>query len=272
MTDDNQPIDPVAHAAEQLLYGDPAAAAEHLRTAIRHEAAKQNAHQMRQGRLNATHARSLTSLQKFLDDNDAYRDPVVQSAGRTVMAQEQLHDLEAAGFDRQKFREANNRDLTEQDVFNAHLEFRANGVPGVRSDDELLDATAQHLEDKFGIKRRIANIDRSRKRGVDDRMRVAAAGRGMSLEEYEQQQLPSRMPSYDQYGGEPVTAQSIQQSTLAAFGDGVPAEADASRKANHRNAIQRMQAARAPSKLAPQVEVDMDRNSRRYPDRRQATG
>jgi len=32
--DDNQPIDPMAHAAEQLLYGDPATAAEHLRAAI----------------------------------------------------------------------------------------------------------------------------------------------------------------------------------------------------------------------------------------------
>jgi hypothetical protein len=100
------------------------------------------------------------------------------------MAREQLKDLEGAAFDRAKFRAATGHDVSEQDVFNAHLEFRANNIPGVRSDVELLDAVAGHLEDKFGIKRRVTNIDRNRSRGIQDRLKLSAHSHGVDLDDY----------------------------------------------------------------------------------------
>jgi hypothetical protein len=78
------------------------------------------------------------------------------------------------------------------------------------------------------------------------------------------------MPSYDQYGGETVTLESIQQSTLRGFGDGVTDVEDAERIANRKSAFGRFYATQGadPRPGAPRddVQVDMDRDSRRYPD------
>lgn len=52
------------------------------------------------------------------------------------------------------------------------------------------------------------------------------------------------MPSYDQYGGETVTLESIQQSTLRGFGDGVTDVEDAERIANRKSAFGRFYANR----------------------------
>lgn len=206
-----------------------------------------------------------------MEDNDPFHDPLVMAAGKAAMVDEQYHDLVNAGFlDVQQFREKTGRNPTENDIFNLHLQARAQGVRGVRSDDELLDATAGRIEDRFGIRRRLRSEDANRKRAVEDRKRLSAASHGQTLEEYERQQLPSRMPNAPSYDG-PVTRESIQRSTLSAFGDGVTDEAEAARMENRRNAIARIQQSRASTKMAPQVQINRGTESR-FSDRRQATG
>jgi hypothetical protein len=134
--DNNEFVDPIKEASESLLYGDPDTAAEKLRTAIHFEAARLNAHQARDGRLRAAHSKSMAALNKFMEENDAYKDPVVQAAGKAAMCSEQYADLVNSGFlDVAKFKEQTGRAPTEQDVFNWHLQARANDVRGIRSEE-----------------------------------------------------------------------------------------------------------------------------------------
>src|SRR5258708_20071044 len=160
MTDhaDNTPdqIDPFGDAAESLLYGDPEVAKEKLRGAIIYGAAQTNAHQERQGRLRAEHARSMASLAKFNELNDAFEDPLVQAAGKAAMASEQYADLVNAGhLNVEKFREATGRNPTDQDIFQLHLEARAAGVRGLRSTEKLLDDVPSTPQEKFGLKKQL---------------------------------------------------------------------------------------------------------------------
>jgi hypothetical protein len=114
----------------------------------------------------------------------------------------------------------------------------------VRSDDELLGATAVHVQDKFGIRPRIEDIDKNRTAAARERMKLSAASRGMPLEGYEQEQLPSRMPNQNSYAGEPVTPHQVARSTLNAFGHGVTDEADLTRMTNRRMRSPKMRESR----------------------------
>jgi hypothetical protein len=270
--ENGQPIDPVTQAAETLLYGDPETAAVALRKAIHSEASRMVAHQAANGRIHAAHRKSMTALQRFVDDNDAFKDPAIQAAGRSIMAQEQLRDLEAIGFDRQKFEEAEGRKLNEQDVFNAHLEFRANGIPGIRSDDELLDATAGHLEDKFGIRRRLSNIDRNRQRAITERKRVSAQSHGVDLEDYQTNFEPhSRQPNLD--SGEVVTAETMHARERREAGEGGE-DLTAKRSAAFKKYFEGRGQGTDRRPGAPRDDVRLSRTAddARYPDRRGAEG
>src|SRR5258706_13104241 len=171
-TDNNEFVDPFGEASESLLYGDPDIAKEKLRTAIIYGAAQANAHQARDARIRGEHARSMESLRRFNELNDAFEDPLVQAAGKAAMASEQYADLVNAGhLNVEKFKEQTGRAPTDHDVFQLHLEARANGVRGLRSTEKLLDDVAGTIEEKFGVKRRILNIDQNRTNAARDRMK-----------------------------------------------------------------------------------------------------
>jgi hypothetical protein len=272
---DNTPdqIDPFGDAAETLLYGDPDIAKEKLRTAIIYGAAQTNAHQERQGRLRAEHARSMDSLRKFSELNDAFEDPLVQAAGRAAMVNEQYNDLTRAGFlNVEKFRETTGRNPTDADIFNLHLEARANGVRGLRSTEKLLDDVAATIEEKFGVKRRITDIDQNRTHGARSMVNERRALRGLPPEEFGDDQPAPRARSRD--GDRPVSDTTPEQYTRDQFGYGRDADdaVDAQMAQSRKNAI----ADRLSRNLArdrnvrADVQVNMDRDSRRYPDRRGA--
>jgi hypothetical protein len=273
MTDNNDQtrpeVDPFQAAADSLLYGSPEDAGKTLRDAIYTGAQQIQQHQARQGVIQRELASSGEVAKRFAEENPEWaKNPMIRDAIKAGMRVEQLNDLIKAGVDIGKWSEGLGRVPNENEIFNAHLELRAAGRPEVRTPEQLFDDVAGQAEETFGLRRRLRSEDANRKRAAQDRVKAAAAAHGMTVEQYEMNQLPSRMPNYTDIDSEPVTTQSIQQSTLRSFGDGVPAEADASRKANHRNAIARMQQSRAGTKLAPQVEVNRSADDRRYPDRR----
>jgi hypothetical protein len=164
--DTPEQIDPTQGAVESLLYSDAETGAAKLWAAIHHEASRLNAHQAHQGRIQAAHQESMSALARLMENNDSFKDPLVQAAGRAAMVVEQYRDLLDAGvIDPEKFRTETGRNVTEQDVFQLHVQGRANGVRGLRSDDELLQATAGQIRDKFGIRPHIDDIDKSPEAG-----------------------------------------------------------------------------------------------------------
>jgi hypothetical protein len=109
----------------------------------------------------------MASLAKFNELNDAFEDPLVQAAGKAAMASEQYADLVNAGFlNVEKFKETTCRAPTDHDIFQLHLQARPSGVRGLRSTNKLLDDVAATIEGKFGIKRRVTDIDNNRKRAI----------------------------------------------------------------------------------------------------------
>jgi hypothetical protein len=263
-------VDPFQAAAESLLYAGPEDAAKSLRDAILQGAAQVQAHQSRQSIIERELAASRAEAERFANENpDWAKDPMTVDAIKAGMRVEQLNDLMNAGVDIGKWSESLGRVPSPDDIYNAHLEMRAAGNRGVRTPAQLFDDVASQVETKFGLRRRLRSEEHNRARAVRDRLVASAKSHGMTPEEYAISQPMSRQANLD--AGEEVTTQSIQQATLRAFGDGVTAEEDASRKANHRDAIARMQQSRVSTKMAPQapqVQVDMDRNSRRHADRR----
>jgi hypothetical protein len=267
-TDNNEFVDPVKEASEILLYGDPDTAAEKLRTAIHFEAARLNQHEARDGRVRSEHARSMESLRKFNDLNDAFRDPLIQAAGSAAMASEQYSDLVNAGFlNVEKFRETTGRNPSDHDIFQLHLEARANGVKGLRSTDKLLDDVATTIEEKFGVKRRVTNIDENRKRGVTERMKASAASHGTDLEGYATSFQPmNRQPNLD--AGEYATPETIAARDRRDAGEG-----GADLTPNRKAAFDKFFANRGGGtdrRPNADVQVNRDRNSSRYPDRQAA--
>jgi hypothetical protein len=258
MTYQSDQQDPMLDVAEVLLYGDPETAATKLRTAIRSEAANLNAQQAHEGRLRAEHARSTAALKKFMVNNDAFNDPVIEGAGMTAMAIEQMRDLEQAGFSSEQFRAATGREPTTQDVFNLHLQYRANGAPGVRSSERLMDDVAQQLEEKFGVRRRINNVDASRRRSARDMVNERRALRGLPPAEFDE-------AAAEPFRSTPVTEESNKAWTARQFGDGIEDGPD--RVQGRRNAIAQMRRSRGQD---PELRVSRVPTDYRYPDRQPA--
>lgn len=271
-TDNNQdqPQDPYELATSQMLYGSPEEAAQHFRAAVERGVNEALAQQAHVGRINAAHQKSMSALSKFVEQNPAYADPIVQAGGRAAMLAEQYRDLlDSGAIDPAKFQQETGRLPTEADVFNMHLRGRAAGVKGLRTEEELLGAVGQRLYDKFGIRPHVEDIDRSRKEGVLKRQEVSAHRRGMSLDQYLTEVAPqSRQPNVDSRG-EPVTTESIQQATLRSFGSEVDDAADAARLQVRKSAIQQMKEARTgPNNMRfSRTAADYQ-----YPDRQQGTG
>jgi hypothetical protein len=269
MTDhtDNTPdqIDPFGDAAESLLYSDPDTAKEKLRTAIIYGAAQTNAHQERQGRLRAEHTRSMESLRKFNELNDAFEDPLVQAAGKAAMASEQYADLVNAGhLNVEKFREATGRDPTDHDIFQLHLEARANGVRGLRSTEKLLDDVAGTIEEKFGVKRRRTDIDQNRTHSARSMVNERRKLRGLPPEEFGEERPAPRPQARD--GDQPATSNSVQEWTAKQFGAGLEDDVPV-RLEKRRSVIADMQRSRsAPNNMRFNRTAD----DYRYPDRRAA--
>ena len=224
--DPNQdPIDPVADAATSMLYGDPEEAAGKLRNAIHFEAARLNQHQAHDARIRAAHAKSMAAVNKFMEENEAFKDPLVQAAGRAAMVEEQYRDLLDAGFlDVKKFTETTGRTPTAQDIFDQHLRARAHNVRGVRSDEDLLAAAAGQIKDKFGISPRIREIEKNRSNAVRERMKASAASHGVDLDKYTTDWAPqSRQPNLVDVG-EAATPETIAARDRRDLGEGVTAE------------------------------------------------
>jgi hypothetical protein len=100
-------------------------------------------------------------------------------------------------------------------------------------------------------------------------MRVAAEARGMTLEQYKQQQLPNRMPNVD--SGEAATSESIQAADRRNSGEGGVNLTERRSAAFQKHFVNRVGGGkgtdRRPGARRDEVQVNMDRDSRRYPDR-----
>ncbi len=195
-----------------------------------------------------------------------------KAAGEAFCYEELLHDLTRAGvLDLAKHREQFGHDPTFGEIANMHLQAAAHGVKGIRPVHEWFDRAMERTEEQVpAARRRIKDIDHSRKRAVQDRMNASAMARGLTPEEYAAQQLPSRMPNYSSYDGEPVTPQTMQRATLEAFGEGVTADQDAARIAKNKAAIAAMTNRTQGTDRRPGASVRFDRSAddRRFPDRR----
>jgi hypothetical protein len=259
-----QPLDPLTEATEFLLYGDPETAATKLRTAIHAESEK--AHQVRQRRerLVAEHTRSMASLAKFNNNNDSFSDdPVIQGAGEAAMAIEQLRDLEGAGFDRKKAEESMGRQLKREDVFNLHLQMRADGARGMRSTDDLLKHIGETLEEKFGVRMRRVNEEDNRRHAIKERINATRALRGLPPEDRGDEAPRARS------GDEPVTAETLKRDVRKGFGMEADPAVDDAITASRRKGFDTIASGRYVNKGADPANIRLNRSSE---DRRAAFG
>jgi hypothetical protein len=135
------------------------------------------------------------------------------------MRVEQLNDLIKAGFDIGQYAEKTGRAPSQNDIFNMHRDLRSVGNPSMRSPEQLFEDVSGQIEGKFGIQRRVKNIDANRKRGVADRMKQSANSHGTDLDEYQTNWAPqSRQPNLDM--GAPATAETIAARDRRDAGEG----------------------------------------------------
>lgn len=268
------PQDPVNAAAEMLLYGSPEEAAAKLREAIHAEAAKIHQHQANTGRLRAEQTRSQAALQRFRDDNPEFvASEAAVAAGERFCYSEQIKDLEKVGlFDRAKFRAEHGRDATFGEIGDFHLLARSNNFD-VRPVDEILNTAADRVTEEMPQhRRRLHSEEASRKRAVLDRQRVSARSRGVDINDYLTNIAPrSRQPNLD--SGEPVTTETMAARERREAGEGGVDLTERRSAAFQKHFANRVGGGKGTDRRpnAPRagddVQLNMDRNSRCYPDR-----
>jgi hypothetical protein len=146
---EDQPNDPFEAAAESIQFEAPDQAALKLRRAIGQ--AMQEGESDR--RLQSTVARSMEELAAFRVRNPNLNDDMVEAAIERRVIKEQLADLEAAGADLKAWSQTLGHDPTPFEIANAHLQYRANGLKGVRTASALLEAATDTVTSRFGIPR-----------------------------------------------------------------------------------------------------------------------
>jgi hypothetical protein len=151
-----------------------------------------------------------------------------------------------------------------------HLQAAAAGHPGIRLVDQWFDSAIDRLEEKIPTaRRRIRDEAHNRKRAIADRMKVSAQSHGWSQEEYAINQPQTRQPNLD-YRDQPVTPRTMQQQTLAAFGEGVSAEQAATRSQRNSEYIASLKTRTQGTDRRPgaAVRVNREASDYRYADRR----
>jgi hypothetical protein len=260
-------IDPVQRAAETLLYGSPDDAAVALRQAIHAESDRMANHKAASGRVQRELAASQKVAEEFAAENPQWaQNPLIVGAVKAGMAVEQLNDLLKAGFDIGQFAEKMGRPPSHDEIFNMHLQARANGNPNVRSAKELFnEGVAAQIEGQFGVRRRVTDIDSNRKRGAQNMVNERRALRGLPPEELGEERPTPRAQSRD--GDRPVSATTPEEYTRAQFGYGRDADdaVDAQMMQSRKNAI----TDRMNRNIARDSNVRVNRTAedRRYPDR-----
>jgi hypothetical protein len=260
----DQFVDPVQQAAEALLYSSPDDAAVALRRAIHTEADRMATARAHNDRIAREVASSQEVAQRFSEENPEWaKDPMIRDAVKAGMRVEQLSDLIEAGIDIGKWSESlGGRIPNETEIFNAHRDLRSIGNPQMRSPTQLFEDVAGQVENKFGLRRRLRSEEASRKRAIQDRMKVSANSHGVDLDGYATNYLPvSRQPNLDD--GEPATAQTMQQWTAKQFGAGLEDDT-AARIEKRKSVVADMQR----NRTAPNTRISRVADDYRYPDRR----
>jgi len=122
--------------------------------------------------------------------------------------------------------------------FQLHLEARAAGVRGLRSTEKLLDDVASTLEEKFGVRKRVTDLDQNRKRGARNMVNERRALRGLPPEEFGEERPTPRAQSRDG-DRRPVSDTTPEEYTRSQFGygrdtdDAVDVQMHQSRKKRH---------------------------------------
>jgi hypothetical protein len=136
------------------------------------------------------------------------------------MAVEQLDDLLKAGFNIGQFTEKIGRVPTHDEIFNMHLQARANGNPNTRSAKELLtNVVAGKIEGEFGVRRRVKDVENNRTRAIQDRIANDRKLRGLPPEDFGEKPPQRSQPRDD--GDQPATPNSVQAWTAQQFGSGL---------------------------------------------------
>jgi hypothetical protein len=258
-------IDPVKEASEALLYGDPDMAAEKLRNAIHAESDRMANVKAASNRVQRELAASRKVAEDFATENPEWaKNPLIQGAVKSAMAVEQLNDLIAAGFNIGDFAEKMGRVPTHEEIFNMHLQARANGNPNTRSAKEWLDgAVAGKIEGEFGVRRRVKDVEHNRRRAIQDRIANDRKLRGLPPEDFGEEP-PQR--SQPREGDQPATPSSVQEWTAKQFGTGLEDDVPV-RIEKRKSVIADMQRSRsAPNNMRFTRTAD----DYRYPDRRAA--
>jgi hypothetical protein len=263
-SDDNQPVDPVKEASEALLYGDPDMAAEKLRNAIHAESDRMVSVRAHNDRIGRETSSSMKVAKQFAEENPEWaKDPMIHDALIAGMRVEQLNDLLRAGIDIGKWSESIGHVPTQNEIFNAHRDLRSVGNPVMRSPEQLFEDVSGQIEGKFGIKRRVKDVEHNRRRAIQDRIANDRKLRGLPPEDFGQEP-PQRSQPRD--GDQPATSNSVQEWTAKQFGAGLEDDVPA-RIEKRRNVIADMQASRnAPNNMR----FNRNADDYRYPDRRAA--
>jgi hypothetical protein len=159
-----QPVDWLTAATEQIRYGDD----EQARDALVQVTRQTYAHEKNLDAIRVEQENTKTLIAEFERANpDLASNKMLQAAGRSVIQDLQLADLQAQGvIDVDAYRKANaGRDPDADWVSTAHLALRAGGKP-VRSAKEMLDTALDKLESEFSILRRARDPDVARSESV----------------------------------------------------------------------------------------------------------
>jgi hypothetical protein len=163
-----QPTDPVADAIEAISFMDESAPAK-LRGAIAAGVAEERYQQA----LRDESIRTQKKVADFLQENEQYTDPDLQALEFQTLVRLQREDL-GKFLDIPAWEKAQGRQATPDEIAHWHAQNRVAGRSEARDPLALMNEAASYLHEKFGIKGRRDDIDRSRERAMAQRVARAA--------------------------------------------------------------------------------------------------
>jgi hypothetical protein len=148
-----QPTDPFQAAVEGIQFGDIQDGAQKLRSAIGHVMDEGESNR----RLQQTITRSMEELSEFRAQNPGLKDDLIEAAVERRVIQLQLDDIKAAGADVAAWTKTLGHEPTPFEISQCHLNYRANGLKGVRTASALLEAASDSVATRFNIQRKAKN-------------------------------------------------------------------------------------------------------------------